>query len=120
VVDIEGNEVELPTVLQKFTTMYMDFNGSAAFFNDHFQNLLEPHKSKLQALLVMGGVLSDEVPQTMVAGPRLNRFSASTMNQFYHPEGTKKLLDFFKSLNIYILSNNAVSVMKSKANIHEF
>jgi hypothetical protein len=101
----------------------MDFNGSAAFFGSTFENKLKLARAgAIKSLFFMGGCLSYQMPSTMVATDNLNRFSASTMNQFYHPKNTQRLMDFCKSLGIpiYVVSNNMVPAMNSKEAIVQF
>jgi hypothetical protein len=118
-VDIHGKPHDLSSLLKKYDNVYMDFNGSAAFFNDDFERTLRTFTSKFRSFFVAGGVLSDQNPMTMVSNPFLNRFSGSTMNQLYHPQYTFKLMDFIQSLGVQIftVSNNTVKPLESKDQI---
>jgi hypothetical protein len=100
---------EIEDLITRSSDIYMDFNGSMAFY-DHFWNkILEAaaRMQKLKAVVMMGGVYSDKVPLTMPAIPdTLNRLSCATMNQLYHPERTG---NFFIMLNRYNVLTIAVA-----------
>ena len=118
-VDINETEHDLSSLLKKYDNVYMDFNGSAAFFNHDFERTLREQTSKFRSFFVAGGVLTDQNPTTMVSNQFLNRFSGSTMNQLYHPQYTFKLMDFIQSLGVQIftVSNNTVKPLESKDQI---
>ena len=109
--DQEGNRCHVD--YKKYRDIYMDFNGSLAFWDDHwFHRLSEASVvEKIRAVFIMGGVLSDEYPVTMPSIPNvLNRFSSATMNQLYHPQHAA---DFFSFLRLYkitsfVVTNNVV------------
>jgi hypothetical protein len=100
---------------EKYSDIYMDFNGSMAFLDTEWMNKLNKISGKLKGVFVMGGVYSDEPPQTMSAIPKvLNRFGCATMNQLYAPEQSA---EFFKwvqgtEIPVYIVPNNEVPDLK--------
>jgi hypothetical protein len=106
---------DLEELLGGYTEIYIDFNGSVAFYsNDLFircfnQKATQKH---IKGVFIMGGVLDDSSPDTMpkVNGV-LNRMSCCTMNQFYAPRATSMFLDFIRSKKIktYIITNNSVT-----------
>ena len=57
--DMNGQAVELDW--ERYNDMFMDFNGSMAFWNEDWEKRLK----KLRGVFVMGGVYSDETPITM-------------------------------------------------------
>ena len=80
---------------KKYAEIYMDFNGSLAFWDDSWFHKLSDScvVQKIRGVFIMGGVLSDKDPVTMPSIPKvLNRFSSATMNQLYHPQNAA---DFF-------------------------
>ena len=79
-----------------YKSIYMDFNGSLAFWNDVWEGQLgvKGVVERLRGVFVMGGVYADQEPITMSSIPNvLNRFSSATMNQLYHPERTGKFFE---------------------------
>jgi hypothetical protein len=98
---------------ESYSDIYMDFNGSMAFWDDKWVYRLSESSvvSKIRGIFIMGGVLSDANPTTLPSIPNiLNRFSSATMNQLYHPQ---KAADFFAFLDLYkipsyIVTNNQV------------
>lgn len=96
-----------------FEKVYMDFNGSMAFYDDFWGKILAKSATdkKLKAVVMMGGVFTDTTPMTMPAMPGvLNRLSCATMNQLYHPDRTGR---FFQMLNankiaVITVANNDV------------
>ena len=104
-----GNEN--PLNLAGYDNIYIDFNGSMAFLDNAWVAKLK-ELSNIRGVFIMGGVYADgSAPLTMpsIAGV-LNRFSAATMNQLYHPTNTGVFFDFIKNLNIptYVITNNVV------------
>ena len=118
-VDSHEKSHELASLLRKYENIYMDFNGSAAFFNQDFEDILRRFPSKFGGFFVAGGVLSDQNPMTMVSSEFLNRFSGSTMNQLYHPEHTIRMMNFVQNTGMitYTVSNNTVQPLENKAQI---
>jgi hypothetical protein len=84
--------------LASYAELYMDFNGSMAAFSEgsFLQRQLKTALDRLKGVVVMGGVQADLPAKTMPAiSGVLNRFSAATMNQLYHPPNTAR---FFRLL----------------------
>jgi hypothetical protein len=102
----------LGVFLDRYSRILLDFNGSAAFYDESWRIALAGVYSKVKGLFVMGGVHSYEKSLTM---PRiegsLNRLSCATMNQLYHPEKTSSLFTSIYNMNVpvFIISNNSVS-----------
>lgn len=91
--------------------VHVDFNGSMAFFNTYWVQILNRHKDLIKGVFVMGGVFSYEPPGTMSSVPNiLNRFSCATMNQLYFPRRTASFFDTVRELCIpvYVVANNSV------------
>ena len=98
---------------KSYGEIYMDFNGSLAFWDDSWVHRLSEAcvVSKIRGVFIMGGVLSDADPITLPSIPKiLNRFSSATMNQLYHPQNAADFFAFIDSYKIpsYIVTNNAV------------
>ena len=103
--------VDLDVVLNSSKEIYMDFNGSMAFYDDGWRGKLKTFKLKLKAVFVMGGVLSDAESKTAAKIKNvLNRFSCATMNQLYSPDKTSNFFQDIKQMNIpmFVITNNAV------------
>ena len=102
--------------IDEYNEIYIDFNGSMAFFNEEWETALRYNHAYIKGVFVMGGVFSYQTPCTMpsIAGV-LNRFSCATMNQLYHPINTAKFFEMLKELRIdvYVVSNNAVGNQES-------
>lgn len=97
--------------LNRYTSIWLDFNGSLAFLNDNWINNLDWLSSRVKAAAVMGGVYSYVPPLTMPAIKGfMNRFSCSTMNQLYAPSKTAQFLGYIQRHQIptYVVANNAV------------
>jgi hypothetical protein len=111
VFDEKGASTEMK--LENYNEIYIDFNGSMAFFSDESQiyKSLMSVISKIKGAFIMGGIKADEPPKTMpsIAG-KLNRFSSATMNQLYHPENTARFFSFLHQHEIpaFTVTNNAV------------
>jgi len=101
----------LSSLLLSYNQLYLDFNGSAAFFNESWRSALAGVQDKLKGMFVMGGVHSYETSLTM---PRikhkLNRLSCATMNQLYHPVNSASLFTFMYNMSVpvFVISNNLV------------
>ena len=112
--ETSGKQVSCPLVdlLPLYSRIFLDFNGSAAFFNENWGTALSVARSRLKGMFVMGGVHSYDISRTM---PRvvnqLNRFSCATMNQLYHPEKSASLFLFMcnAGIPVFVISNNSVS-----------
>jgi hypothetical protein len=114
--DLSLAEVKLD--YNNYSDIYIDFNGSMAFFTEDWLLLFESLSTvnKIKGIFIMGGVYANgSPPLTMPSIPNvLNRLSCSTMNQLYHPENTAKFFNFIKGTNIpaYIVTNNIVLPFK--------
>ena len=117
-VDINMNPHNIDDILRQYGNVYMDFNGSAAFFNERWQKRLLGciEQRRLEAFFIQGGVLAYEVPHTV---PKIdgviNRLGCATMNQLYSPGKTGRLLSLMEkgSIKSFIVPNNSVE------NLHE-
>jgi len=109
-------ESSIRDLVLQYEVVYIDFNGSMAFFNGEWERTLRDCRDTIKGVCVMGGVYSFEPPGTMpsIAGV-LNRFSCATMNQLYHPLNTAKFFRLLGELNIlvYIIANNAVGTQET-------
>lgn len=87
--------------------MYMDMNGSMAFYNDDFAMLM----NRVKCISIMGGVLATAPMDTMSTMSFLNRFGTATMNQLYSKTKTGKFFEDVKAHNIpcYVVSNNEIN-----------
>ena len=97
----------------EYSDIYMDFNGSLAFWNEWWDRSLSETTvvNKFRGVFIMGGVYADEEPVTMPSMPNvLNRFSSATMNQLYHPECTAAFFAFLAKWKIpsFVITNNVV------------
>ena len=112
----DPNPVELFNTLESYDSVFLDMNGSAAFYEEEWERSLRNIGHKLHGVVVMGGVYSYKKSATMPAiANNLNRLSCSTMNQLYAPAKTN---NFFGTLNkmhipVYIVANNAVTEMNT-------
>lgn len=88
--------------------VYMDMNGSMAFYNDDFSMLMN---SQVKCVSIMGGVLATKAMDTMSTMSFLNRFGTATMNQLYSKTKTGRFLDDVKNKKIpcYVVSNNEIN-----------
>ncbi len=101
-----------------YSNIYMDFNGSLAFWNGYLAQRLseEDVVGKIRGVFIMGGVYADREPVTMPAIPNvLNRFSSATMNQLYHPQNASDFFAFLAQFKIktWTISNNVVKSLDS-------
>ena len=122
-----GNETpaNLPTLVSSYTDIYIDFNGSMAFFDDTWvQMISEAAKDeKIRGVFVAGGVYASEQPKTMSAiKDTLNRMSCCTMNQLYHPARTSTFFTLMSELNInmYFVPNNEVEALSNTERCIQF
>ena len=113
--DETGHSCKDKFALSDFSEIYIDFNGSMAFFDDDCW-LVQALTSadvlpKIRGAFIMGGVEAEKPPQTMpaIAG-KLNRLSSATMNQLYHPRNTARFLALLDRHRIpaHVVTNNAV------------
>lgn len=106
--EIEGG---IESLFTSSNRLFLDFNGSAAFYNERWRVALSRVCGNVKGLFVMGGVHSYEKSLTM---PRvensLNRLSCATMNQLYHPERTSSLFTSMYNMGVpvFVVSNNSV------------
>ncbi len=111
--DEEGRQSSLD--LRAYNGIYIDFNGSMAFFSEtsriYMELNQEPVCSKIRGAFIMGGIYADETPKTMpsISGT-LNRFSCATMNQLYHPANSARFFAFLERHGVpaFTITNNAV------------
>jgi hypothetical protein len=112
---------EIKGLFARFSDIYMDFNGSMAFYDPFWNEILTDaaQKNKLKAVVMMGGVCSNTAPLTMPAIPGvLNRLSCATMNQLYHPRRTGNFFTMLKENHVLTIavSNNDVGNFDTFAN----
>jgi hypothetical protein len=101
---------------EAYSDIYIDFNGSLAFWNDSWDRTLGETAvvEKIRGVFIMGGVYADKEPVTMPSLPKvLNRFSSATMNQLYHPEHAAAFFAFLAKWKIpsFVITNNVVKDM---------
>jgi len=111
----DGSRVNrgVEAILEQYDEIYMDFNGSMAFYDDQWQRMLAflTANGKMKGVYVMGGVYVDEPAKTMPAiTNQLNRFCCATMNQLYHPQRTASFLQdmSMQDVSLYFIANNDV------------
>ena len=117
---------DAPPELERYTAVYMDMNGSAAFLTDPasavsvwFRSLFARFANRFRGLYVMGGVYDDAPPTTFPAflhpttKVAINRLSAATMNQLYSPKQTLELFDLVARHGkpITMVTNNLVNAV---------
>ncbi len=108
-----------------YSEVYMDFNGSMAFWSEHVRSIFSSEQivKRIKGVFIMGGVYSETLPVTMpsIEGV-LNRFSSATMNQLYHPQKTANFFAFVKQFQIptWTISNNVVQDIKDDVGIAAF
>ena len=116
---ISGDRCNIKTFVGAYEELYIDFNGSMAFFDTEWASCLQYALSKnvVKGVFVAGGVFSDQAVQTMpsISG-ELNRLSCATMNQLYHPSNTFRFFDLMQTFNanVVVVTNNQVSSMDTK------
>ena len=100
-------------VLRNNADIYMDMNGSMAFYDYRFKELVDA--GRVKSVTIMGGVLSYEMVQTLSTTSFLNRFSSATMNQLYAPTKTSKFFadiivaNAKNAIHVYVVSNNEIN-----------
>ena len=109
--DDEGRESRVDWAA--YSDIYMDFNGSLAFWNESWEAQLGTAAAadRFRGVFIMGGVYDEVEPVTMPAIPGvLNRFSSATMNQLYHPECAAAFLAFLaqRQIRSFIVANKVV------------
>jgi hypothetical protein len=118
-VDMHRAEHNIDNFLQGYERIYMDFNGTAAFFDSKWHNRLLGciERKQLKAFFVQGGVLAYEEPHTL---PRMrnkiNRMGCATMNQLYSPAKTGNLLRLMEEnlVPVFIVPNNSVENLQER------
>jgi ankyrin repeat protein len=98
---------------EAYSDIYMDFNGSLAFWDEAWDLTLSQTAvvERIRGVFIMGGVYADEEPVTMPPMPEiLNRFSSATMNQLYHPKCAAAFFAFLAKWKVpaFIVTNNIV------------
>jgi hypothetical protein len=94
------------TICNKENNIYIDMNGSMAWYNESIQNTFNTENVK--GVFVMGGVLSYSQVNTMGAGPFVNRLSCATMNQLYHAKNTGVFFQKFQD-KLHFITNNEIN-----------
>lgn len=110
----------IDSLLENYENIFMDFNGSMAFYNRQWESLLSSiiAQNKFKGVYAMGGVYADKPPETMppVTGS-LNRVSWATMNQLYHPERTASFLDDMSLHDVllcFVANNDVIELSKKE------
>jgi len=123
VFDINRNPTNLDTILSSNDSVFIDFNGSMAFFSSVWRIKLISIKQKIKSVFVMGGVLSDKTAVTKSSIKNvLNRMSCSTMNQLYAPLKSNIFISLMSSwkIPIYMTVNNTVDDLFNDNNLKIF
>jgi hypothetical protein len=113
VYDIDKNAVNLDSILFAFDSIFVDFNGSMAFYDSNWRSSINKLclQGRIKSVFVMGGVFSYEKPRTMpsIEGI-LERLSCATMNQLYSAEKTFMFFTDMKTneIDVFVVPNNAV------------
>jgi hypothetical protein len=110
----DENGCETSVAWTEYSDIYMDFNGSLAFWNDGWEEQLGSKEvaGRIRGVFIMGGVYAEVEPVTLPSRPGiLNRFSSATMNQLYHPECTAAFFAFLEQQKIkrFVVTNNVVA-----------
>ena len=98
-------------ILGAYDNIYFDFNGSMAFLDDYWRDVMRDMSEKIKGVVVMGCVYTNATPTTVPPiKDTLNRLSCATMNQLYSPRKTALFFDLMGELGIsvYVVANNAV------------
>jgi hypothetical protein len=118
-VDANIAEHDIDNFLQGYEKIYMDFNGSAAFFGSKWHTRLLGciRRNQLKAFFVQGGVLAYEEPHTLPrTRNKINRMGCATMNQLYSPAKTSNLLRLMEEnvVPVFIVPNNSVENLQDR------
>ncbi len=108
---LTGDTVTLNDVFEKSNKIYIDFNGSMAFYDGDIRNKIIASSMKIAGVFVMGGVFGFEAPKTMPKiDNTLNRFSCATMNQLYSPKKSSIFFSdmAFRGIQVRMVTNNVV------------
>ena len=94
--------------IDESTYVYVDMNGSCAFYNEH--NFVKNVLGKVKGLFIMGGIDAFE-PTFTLNLPFLNRVPIATMNQVYAPGKAGNLIKdcVTSGVQLYFVSNNEVN-----------
>ena len=116
VYDHAGEETRFD--LNAYSDIYMDFNGSLAFWNEGWEAQLGAAcaQKSVRGVFIMGGVYAEAEPVTMPSIPGvLNRFSSATMNQLYHPACSAAFFAFLaqRKIEAFVITNNVVQDLVS-------
>lgn len=110
----------LPEDTKQYDKVYIDFNGSMAFYNVHKDWIVDNfmgkstngknQNGKVKGVYMMGGVEAQEPPKTLSMFS-IVRYSCATINQVFHPDNT---VQFLKDMNdagvpIHVATNNYVN-----------
>ena len=117
--NIHGESLALDSFLQQYEKIYLDFNGSVAFFDSRWHARLSGciERTQLKAFFIQGGVLAYEEPHT---APKINgvinRMGCATMNQLYSPMKTGNLLCLMENnhIPVFVVPNNCVENLKAR------
>jgi hypothetical protein len=117
IVGLDGfkSGIGLLSLLKSYSDIFIDFNGSMAFYDRIWEGLIETISGRIRGVFVMGGVYSYFAPTTMPSLPKnLNRLSCATMNQLYHPSNTSSFFNQMNrlSIEIIVVTNNEVHDLK--------
>jgi hypothetical protein len=101
----------------KYEEIYIDMCGSVSFYKHlNFISLFEHIKERIKGFYIMGGILSNVIPQTTSITSDLStnfrKPKQATANQYYSPNEYIKLLKFTKSNNIpiFVIPNNSILI----------
>ena len=96
--------LKLNTILNNYGQLYIDMNGSAAWYESDIRNM-HGFQDRVQGVFVMGGVLDYSQVNTLGANPFLNRLSCATMNQLYDGEKTAQFFTDFADKLVFVTNN---------------
>ena len=108
---MDGVIQNLPLIFDTHDAIYIDFNGSMAFFEGGMKRIITGLVSKIKGVYVMGGVFCFQSPKTKPKIDNvLNRFSCATMNQLYSPSKSELFFQTMGRLGvtIHLVANNVV------------
>ena len=114
-IEIKTNYPVFETSAKTYKQIYLDFNGSYSFFtNDIVKTWIQSNRASIKGCYMMGGVETHEAPHT-ISMYSVKRYSCATVNQVYHPDGTKQLFNFLKETQIPLIccTNNAINQKES-------
>jgi hypothetical protein len=98
--------------IENYSDVYIDFNGSFAFYQNNNRTYIEDRIDKVRGVYIMGGVLSSESPKTLSMW-NIFRYSCATINQVYYPEQTAafytKIQAHSTRIPVYVATNNFIN-----------